>query len=969
MADQKSLNATGNLAVSQRPGEKSAPSPAPTHRDLLFGRMAVDNGLIEQEELEKAIDRHATAPLKSLADTLVQLGVLSEESREAIDVLLEALLAKHGQDLRQVLASLSCPQGSNGNPDPDDTVAFVPRSGDGPLPRNRFGDYELLGMIAHGGMGVVYEARHTKLNRLVALKMIRSGELADEGQVRRFYAEAEAAAKLDHPGIVPVYEVGEANGQHFYSMALIVGTSLYERVEATGPLPPKDAARLLKLVVEAIQYAHGKGIIHRDIKPQNILLDEASHPRLTDFGLAKQVRGPSDLTATGQVIGTPSFMPPEQAGGKLAEVGPASDVYSLGATFYFLLTGRPPFQAATPVETIGQVLNYEPVALRRLNPAIPRDLETICLKCLRKEIAKRYASAAELSADLGRWLDNKPIVARPVRLAERAWMWCKRQPTLVGMSLLLIVLTLTGTLVAWERRNASRAATLVEALMVAPPKDVPYAVENLTSVWWHAPPILRQRRADELRDAAQRLRAAEALARFGEVDAPFLVSGVSHAQVEEFANIVAALRHDPAAAIAQLNAEFATETRPQDRFRMAVALMRLGEVEAASQMLALAADPSQRTLFIHQFENWRGNLAEVAQFLASTTSDPEFQSGLCQAVGRISVDELSNDERRALEPALRELYVTSPSGAVHSAAGWALKQWKLDLPPTAAADTQKSEKQERDWYVNIVGMTFVKIPAGNFDRKDFEGDDLGRVALTRAFWLGDCEVTRQQFEMFLADPKHPQGEHPGGSTIDPQSSPTADCPACSVQWFHAILFCNWLSRREGLTPYYERTGEKQKDPFITNSEWSVWRSIPQSTGYRLPTEAEWEYACRARSTTFFSFGDDESSLKDYAVVGGYAVGYNLESTQPTGSRQPNGWGLFDMHGNVCEWNHDWHEETTSDARPAVVDPTGPLVGDLRVFRGGSFVDDALKLRSAYRSSEPPNACNPHRGFRVARTYR
>ena len=211
-----------------------------------------------------------------------------------------------------------------------------------------------------------------KLNRLVALKMIRSGEFANEEQIKRFYAEAEAAAKLDHPGIVPVYEVGEQNGQHFFSMAFIEGESLHDRVTHQGPLSPTEAASLTRAIAEAVQFAHDEGIVHRDIKPQNVLLDASGKPRVTDFGLAKQLHSDSDLTAAGQVMGTPSYMPPEQAAGKLDEIGVASDVYSLGAMLYYLVTGRPPFQSASVVETIRQVLDAEPVSPRTLNQSPPQ---------------------------------------------------------------------------------------------------------------------------------------------------------------------------------------------------------------------------------------------------------------------------------------------------------------------------------------------------------------------------------------------------------------------------------------------------------------------------------------------------------------------------------------------------------------------------------------------------------------------
>lgn len=927
-------------------------------RDQLFGRLAVHNVFIEQATLDNAIQQQTNTPSASVAEILVQNGYLSTEDRGAIEHLLERHLAKHGNDPQQSSSSLPASStNSQGAVLSDDTVAFVPKQGNGQYPHKRFGEYELLAEVARGGMGVVYKARQVKLNRLVALKMIRSGELADDEQVKRFYSEAEAAAKLDHPGIVPVYEVGEANGQHFFSMALVVGTSLNDRVKNDGPLAPKEAARLLKAVAEAVEYAHGKGIIHRDIKPQNILLDEAGQPRLTDFGLAKQARGQDELTAMGQVMGTPSYMPPEQASGKLDEIGPASDVYSLGATLYVLLTGRPPFQTASTVETIKQVLETEPVALRRLNPAIPRDLETICLKCLRKEPAKRYATAAELANDLGNWLENKPIVARPVGPVERTWLWCKRRPTLVGMSLLLIVLSAAGTFASWERQNATRARALVETLMATPPPTVPYVLENLSPVRGHAKPILRQRFADESKQASQRLRAAMALAQFGELDVPFLVTSISQAQAGETANIVRALRCDPAASIARLQTQFVNETNPPVRFRLAVVLLQLGETGPARQLLALAPDPSQRTLFIHQLRHWRGDLAVVVESLGAT-DDPDFQSGLCQALGIIPVAELSRDEVQALEPVLRNLYAESPFGPTHSAARWALRQLKLESPQDVVPG---SANAGRDWYVNSNGMTLLKIPAGEFDRKDKAGQGIGTVTLSRAFWLGDCEVTRSQFEAFIADPDCPRAERPAQWRIEEGASPTADCPVINVNWFDAILFCNWLSRREGLMPSYERTGERQKSPG-SKEESEVWRCFPHANGYRLPTEAEWEYACRAKSATFYCFGDDESLLSHYAVINSY-------KSQPVSSRQPNGWGLFDMHGNVWEWNQDWFATLELNAGNPILDPVGPSTGNARVLRGGAFNLHALNARSAYRNSNAPTrSANFHVGFRVARNY-
>jgi WD40 repeat protein/tRNA A-37 threonylcarbamoyl transferase component Bud32 len=325
-------------------------------------------------------------------------------------------------------------------PEPGHTVDYVPGGGSSPDSDEKeaeraplcFGDYELIQKIARGGMGVVYKARQRKLNRIVALKMILTGQLASDEEVQRFYLEAEAAAQLEHPGIVPIFEVGENAGQHFFSMSFIEGGSLANRVR-NGPLPPSEAAGLVQRIAEAVAYAHAHGIIHRDLKPMNILLDKDGNPKVSDFGLAKKLAGESHLTMAGELVGTPLYMAPEQAAGRTEEVGPAADIHALGAILYCLLTGRPPFDSVDTMETLRQVKEQEPVPPSRRNPAVKRDLETICLKCLQKDPRKRYAGASMLAEDLGRFLAGKPILARPVGRAERAWRWCKRNPVVASL--------------------------------------------------------------------------------------------------------------------------------------------------------------------------------------------------------------------------------------------------------------------------------------------------------------------------------------------------------------------------------------------------------------------------------------------------------------------------------------------------------------------------------------------------------
>ncbi len=277
--------------------------------------------------------------------------------------------------------------------------------------------YEVLDELGRGGMGVVYQARQLGFNRIVALKMILSGSHASVEERQRFHIEAEAVARLQHPNIVQVHEVGEHEGKPFFSMEFCPGGGLDKKLGGT-PLPPKEAARLVETLARAVQAAHDKGVVHRDLKPANVLLAEDGTPKVTDFGLAKRL-DEQGRTATGVVIGTPSYMAPEQAGGKSKEVGPATDVYALGAILYECLTGRAPFQGPSALDTLAQVLSADPAPPRQLQPKTPRDLEAVALRCLEKDRARRYATAHDLAQDLQRFLDGQPVQARPVGAARR----------------------------------------------------------------------------------------------------------------------------------------------------------------------------------------------------------------------------------------------------------------------------------------------------------------------------------------------------------------------------------------------------------------------------------------------------------------------------------------------------------------------------------------------------------------------
>src|SRR5262245_26245758 len=313
--------------------------------------------------------------------------------------------------------------------------------------------FEILREIGHGGHGVVYLVREPALDRRVVLKVIRPGMFAHSAERQRFQAEARALARLRHPNVVQVHGVGEHEGLCYYFMEWLDGGSLNRHLDGT-PRAPRGAAELVVTLARALQAVHDTGIVHRDLKPSNILLAGDGTPKVGDFGTAKRIDPDPAGTPSQAVLGTPSYMAPEQASGLSREVGPAADVYSLGAILYELLTGRPPFKGETPFETLTQVREQEPVPPRRFQPRVPRDLETISLKCLLKEPHRRYASAAALGEDLQRFLGGKPIRARPIGPAERALRWCRQNQAtaaLLAVLLLVVVGGFTGMTVLWAR--------------------------------------------------------------------------------------------------------------------------------------------------------------------------------------------------------------------------------------------------------------------------------------------------------------------------------------------------------------------------------------------------------------------------------------------------------------------------------------------------------------------------------------
>jgi hypothetical protein len=374
--------------------------------------------------------------------------------------------------------------------------------------------YQIEGELGRGAMGVVYRARQVLLNRACALKVILAGAHADPVAGVRFLGEAESVAMLQHPNVVQIHHIGEADGLPFLELEYVPGGSLDRALDGT-PWPAQRAAALVEALARGVAEAHRLGIVHRDLKPGNVLLTADGTPKVADFGLAKSLSVASGLTATGSILGSPSYMAPEQAEGKAKQVGPLADVYALGAILYELLTGRPPFRGATVMETLEQVKHAEPVPPSRLVPGLPRDIETITLKCLQKEPAKRYASAGALAEDLRRFQCGEPIRARRSGPLERTWRWCKRNPSLAGLMLALTMAIFTGLVgvtTQWIRAEQSAVAATKSAEKEAVARRAAEDAEDLTHRYLY---VARMNLAQQASEANHTRRVLELLGHYG----------------------------------------------------------------------------------------------------------------------------------------------------------------------------------------------------------------------------------------------------------------------------------------------------------------------------------------------------------------------------------------------------------------------------------------------------------------------
>jgi len=948
----------------------------------------------------------------------------------------------------------------------------------------KLGRYEIRGVLGEGGFGRVYRAYDPQLDREVALKVPLYG-YKDKVRTQRFLTEAKAAGKLQHPSIVPTYDSGHIDGRPFIASAFIEGKPLSELVRR-GKIGLRQAAEWVRDLSDALAYAHQSGIVHRDIKPHNVMIDELNEPHLMDFGLAKRSNEDSSVTTDGSLLGTPAYMSPEQAKGQLSKVGPASDQYSLGVVLFELLTGRKPFEGS-PHVVIGLVASQDPPKPRSIRRQIPMDIEAICLMAMNRDPDRRYADCAAFAKDLTRWLEGRSTLARPLHSLERGLRWLRRHAVVSGLSTVIIVLLTMFTVVLFvetsktdlnvlEVTNTASfpplitahptiAATQPETSTIAPSSVTDTSQASKTATDTNSPAFQQWMSDVAALNAEEQIKAISK--KLMELNSGFDGTITDHdgtelPKIENGVITGIGIVTDSVTDISPIRALKGlvmlscggsdggqgqlADLSPLKGMRLSTFACQNTKVSDLSSLVGMNLESLQcdhtpvsdlralkgmplTTLScqgtqISELSILHGmNLAWVG-IESTRVSDLSVLQGMpitelyCNDTEVTDLAALKGMPLRVLycrfnptrdaevlrsietletingKPAVQfwkeydaedvDMPVTQNASSPETTdTGW--HGWPAEAPQPAIApfDVKQAKKHQKDWaaylkvpieWTNSIGMKFRLIPPGEFamgsdlsvvkDGLALVGDNgqwmtLVRseatrhiVRITQPIYLGIHEVRQKDYKSIVGhNPSIFASMGREGNMV--KGLDTSNHPVERTSWYAAVDFCTKLSEKEQLNTCYMQSGQTV--------------TLLNGNGYRLPTEAEWEYSCRAGATTKYSTGDDDTGLTQAAWIGRNSGG----RTHPVGALKANSFGIHDMHGNVWEWVQDWWAETyyqQFQEKPAI-DPQGPVSGDMRVVRGGDRNPDNRPFfsRASLRYACGPTVDNFTSGFRVTLT--